>query len=164
MSNYIEHKWKRFGTNEKIENIEETLLTDNANAERNDTKLKVIVGADSQVHRKFIKYVAVIIVINEGKGGRIYFSDNKIDKHVSRRQRLFMETYQAVDVAVKINPILEKVGLEVNEIHADVNPNSKYASSEVVQLCLGYIVGMGFVGKAKPEAWASSCVADARVR
>jgi len=151
--------WKRF-TNEIIDDLGTQILTDISNSPTED--LEFIVGADSQWSKGRVTYTSVIIMLMNGKGGRGYHKTHitKRNQYVSIKQRLFTETYQAVEVAMWLNPILEKLGYDISEIHTDLNPNPKYPSSEMVQQCLGYIKGMGFEGKTKPDAWAASCSAD----
>ena len=74
------------------------------------------------------------------------------------------ETYYAVKLATEINPILEKIGFHIEEIHTDLNPDKNYISSTMIGQCLGYINGMGFIGKTKPDSWAASSVADLKSR
>ena len=151
--------WKRFD-NQVIDNLEETILTDIANVSTDD--LSFIIGADSQWAKGKVTYTVAIIMLMNGKGGRGYHKTIVTPgrKSVSIKQRLFTETYQAVETAIWLNPILETIGYEVDEIHADLNPNPKYPSAQMVQTCIGYIKGMGFEGKVKPDSWAASCSAD----
>jgi predicted RNase H-related nuclease YkuK (DUF458 family) len=46
------------------------------------------------------------------------------------------------------------------EIHADINTNPQFKSYDALKDSMGYILGMGFNIKVKPEAFASSCCAD----
>ena len=86
----------------------------------------------------------------------------KEDGKVTTQQRLFQETYYAVDLATKINPLLESIGHNIKEIHTDLNPDPNYISSTMINQCLGYIHGMGFKGTTKPNSWAASSVADSK--
>jgi hypothetical protein len=46
------------------------------------------------------------------------------------------------------------------EIHADINPNPMFESNKALQQSVGYILGMGYNFKIKPDAIASSSCAD----
>jgi predicted RNase H-related nuclease YkuK (DUF458 family) len=46
------------------------------------------------------------------------------------------------------------------EVHADINTNPNFQSNVALRDAMGYILGMGFTFKAKPNAFASSCCAD----
>jgi predicted RNase H-related nuclease YkuK (DUF458 family) len=49
------------------------------------------------------------------------------------------------------------------EVHADINTNPQFKSNEALREATGYILGMGFAFKAKPEAFASSSCANRMV-
>jgi len=155
--------WHRF-YGQNINDLEQTILTDIT--ETSTDNLEFIVGADSQWAKGRITYTVVIVMIMKGKGAKGYYKKQitSRDHSVSMQQRLFTETYQAVEVAVWLNPILEQIGYEVKEIHCDINVDKKYPSNEVMQTILGYVKGMGFEGKVKPDAWAANTVADFRTK
>ena len=46
------------------------------------------------------------------------------------------------------------------EVHADINTNPQFKSNDALREAMGYILGMGFAFKAKPEAFASSSCAN----
>lgn len=151
--------WKTFN-NKHIDNLEETILTDIANTSTND--LTFIVGADSQWSKGRVTYTVVIIMLMNGKGGKGYHKTIVTDRNqnVSIKQRLFTETYQAVEVAMWLNPILEQLGFEVSEVHIDIATDKHHKSYEMLSTCMGYVKGMNFNCKAKPDSWAASCTAD----
>ena len=155
-------KWKRFNGKD-IEDLGNTILSDIASSDTED--LEFYIGGDSQSSLNNVKFTVAIIVIKKGKGGRGYYKSTvPLETNLSLQQRLFMETFKAVKVALWLNPLLESIGYKVNEIHTDLNPNPNYASYEMVHTCLGYIRGMGFEGKAKPDSWAASSVADYKTK
>ena len=152
--------WKRLN-NEPINDIEECLLADISVSPYGD--MKFFIGGDSQMRCNAVKY-CVVLVATTGHGGRGYYTTIDKKGRISRQQRLFKETYYAVKYALRFNPILESIGYKINEIHTDLNPDSQYPSSDMIQSCIGYIRGMGFVGKTKPESWASYGVADIKTK
>ena len=111
-----------------------------------------------------VKYCVVLVMSSNGRGARGYYTTIVKKGRISRQQRLFKETYYSVKYALRFNPLLESIGYKVNEIHTDLNPDSQYPSSDMIQSCIGYIRGMGFVGKTKPESWASYGVADIKTK
>ena len=154
--------WKRF-SGDSVEDLSNTILTDITTAGTED--LEFYIGGDSQASLNNVKFTVAIIMIKKGKGGRGYYKNvTPLETTMTLQQRLFMETFKAVKVALWLNPLLESIGYKVNEIHTDLNPNPKYASYEMVQTCLGYIRGMGFEGKTKPDSWAASSVADYKTK
>jgi predicted RNase H-related nuclease YkuK (DUF458 family) len=46
------------------------------------------------------------------------------------------------------------------EVHADINTNPSFKSHDALKDAMGYITGMGFTFKAKPDAFASSSCAN----
>ena len=155
-------QWKRLN-GDTIEDLGNTILSDIANSDTED--LEFYIGGDSQSSLNNVKFTVAIIMIKKGKGGRGYYkSVTPLQTTMTLQQRLFMETFKAVKVALWLNPILESIGYKVNEIHTDLNPNPNYASYEMVHTCLGYIRGMGFEGTAKPDSWAASSVADYKTK
>ena len=155
-------KWKRLNGN-NIEDLSDTILADIVTAETDN--LEFYIGGDSQWAGGRVKFTVAIIMIKKGKGGRGYYkSVVPVESNMTIQQRLFMETFKAVKVALWLNPILESIGYKVNEIHTDLNPNPNYPSYEMVHTCLGYIRGMGFEGKIKPHSWAASSVADYKTK
>ena len=146
----------------KLENpLFDTLLSD---ISKIDDNIKFYIGADSQYAYKKTVYSVVLVMLKEGKGGRGYYHRIITKTKETTKQRLFQETYYAVKLAVEINPLLESIGKKIAEIHTDLNPDPNYLSSTMINQCLGYISGMGFIGKTKPDSWAASSVADLKSR
>ena len=149
--------WHRLNGEAIKGSLEETLLLD---ISRTDGKVKFFIGADSQYRYKKVIYSIVLVMLKEGKGGIGYYSRIREEGKISTNQRLFQETFYAVELATKVNPLLESIGHTIEEIHTDLNPDPNYLSSAMINQCLGYIHGMGFKGTTKPNSWAASSVAD----
>jgi hypothetical protein len=64
---------------------------------------------------------------------------------------MIFEVGKSIEVAYELSPLLESYGFNV-EIHADINPNPKHDSNKALQQAVGYILGMGYDFKIKPEA------------
>ena len=73
-----------------------------------------------------------------------------------------MEVQKSIEVAYALCTIFSRFAVDM-EVHADINTNPHFRSNEALREAMGYIVGMGFAFKAKPEAFASSCCADKMV-
>ena len=134
--------------------------------------LKVAVGTDSQRSKRGYKFATVIIVSTSedlgggvvvGRGGMVigstYFSDKYKKTKEAVRERMMYEVSQSIAVAYNISPLLDKYSIPL-EIHADINPDVKWESNKALTDAVGYILGMGYDFKVKPEAWASSNGAD----
>jgi len=70
-----------------------------------------------------------------------------------------MEVARSIEVAYELCDLLDVYGVEL-EVHADINTDPSFQSNTALKEAMGYILSMGFVFKAKPEAFASTCCAD----
>ena len=122
-------------------------------------KLKVCIGSDSQVRSETIDFATVIVFLREKKGGFMFISNDKSKQKMSIRERMIAEVNRSVQVAYSICDLLDKYDIEL-EVHADINTDPHFKSNVALRDAMGYILGMGFVFKAKPDAFASSSCAD----
>lgn len=81
---------------------------------------------------------------------------------MSIRERMISEVGRSVNVAYSLCDLLDKYDVEL-EVHADINTDPLFESNVALKEAMGYILGMGFVFKAKPDAFASSSCADKMV-
>ena len=151
--------WRRFN-GERIE--EDILVAVRSTVEKeiaNGYRLKVCIGTDSMVRGTSVEYATVIVFLREKKGGFMFIHNERQEKLISLRERMITEVWKSVDVAYKLCDLLDEfdIGLEV---HADINTDPHFKSNEALREAMGYILGMGFVFKAKPDAFASSYCAD----
>ena len=75
------------------------------------------------------------------------------------RERMITEVAKSVEVAYSLCDLLDKHKVEL-EVHADINTDPEFQSNVALKEAMGYILSMGFVFKAKPDAFASSSCAD----
>lgn len=152
-------EWRRF-TSEKLhkpihEMVEATII----NEQNHGHRLKICIGADSQVKGKSIEFAVVIVFLREKKGGFMYFSTQRLYNNMTIKERMIHEVSLSVQLAYELCPILDKYGVEL-EVHADINTDPNFKSNVAFRDAMGYILGMGYVFKAKPHAFASSYCAD----
>jgi predicted RNase H-related nuclease YkuK (DUF458 family) len=152
-------KWRRFNGQQ----IEEPILQAVEKAIVQETekghRLKVCIGSDSQVRGKVIEFATVIVFLRERKGGFMFISNSKTTQKMSLRERMISEVAKSVEIAYALCDLLDKYDVEL-EVHADINTDPSFQSNQALKEAMGYILGMGFVFKAKPEAFASSYCAD----
>jgi predicted RNase H-related nuclease YkuK (DUF458 family) len=122
-------------------------------------RLKVCVGTDSQVRGAETEFATVIVFLREKQGGFMFISNFKTKQPFSVKERMLMEVQKSIEVAYDICSLLDQYHVDL-EVHADINTNPGFKSNPALKEAMGYILGMGFVFKAKPEAFASSCCAD----
>ncbi len=122
-------------------------------------RMKVCIGSDSQVRGEEIHFATVIVFLRERKGGFMFIHNDMSRKTMSLRERMITEVGKSVDVAYQLCDLLDKYDVEL-EVHADINTDPYFQSNVALRDAMGYILGMGFVFKAKPDAFASSNCAD----
>lgn len=122
-------------------------------------KLKVCIGTDSQVHGKETEFATVIVFLREQHGGFMFINNDKTTKKYSIKERMLVEVAKSIEVAYELCNIFTEYDVDM-EVHADINTNPQFKSNEALREAMGYILGMGFAFKAKPEAFASSSCAN----
>ena len=138
-----------------LEAVENTIIRETEAG----NKLKVCIGTDSQVRGKIIEFATVIVFLREKRGGFMFISNYKSTKQMSLKERMINEVGQSVQVAYNLCDLLDLYEVEL-EVHADINTDPNFQSNVALKEAMGYILGMGFVFKAKPHAFASSSCAD----
>lgn len=126
------------------------------------SKLKVCIGTDSQVRAGETEFATVIVFLREGRGGFMYLHNEKTRQPYSLKERMLVEVAKSIEIAYALCDLFTKYDVDM-EVHADINTNPQFRSNEALREAMGYILGMGFAFKAKPDAFASSCCADKAV-
>lgn len=122
-------------------------------------ELKVCIGTDSQVKSKETEFATVIVFIRKGKGGFMYIQNETTTKKMSIKQRMLEEVSRSIDIAYQLCHLFTIYNVDM-ELHADINTNPNFKSNDALKEAMGYILGMGFVFRAKPHAFASSNCAN----
>ena len=122
-------------------------------------KLKVCIGTDSQVKGLETEFATVIVFLREGCGGFMFIHNEKTTIKYSIKERMLVEVAKSIEIAYELCNLFTVFNVEM-EVHADINTNPQFKSNEALREAMGYILGMGFAFKAKPEAFASSCCAN----
>ena len=155
-------KWRRFnGQTIKLpikEAVKQTIIKENGLGH----KLIVCIGTDSQVRGGVIEFATVIVFLREKKGGFMFIHNNKTKQTMGIRERMITEVAKSVEVAYDLCDILDAYDVAL-EVHADINTDPHFKSNTALKEAMGYILGMGFVFKAKPDAFASTSCADKMV-
>lgn len=126
------------------------------------TDLRVCIGADSQVYSKQIEFATAIVFIRKGNGGFMLVNKEHMAVGMGIRERMLAEVSRAVQTAYQLAKLWDKYKVEL-EVHADINTDPSFKSSVALKEAMGYILGMGYAFKAKPEAFASSSCANKMV-
>jgi len=123
------------------------------------TRLKVCIGTDSQVKGEDTEFATVIVFLREHNGGFMFIHNDKTKQKFHIKERMLVEVAKSIEVAYELCDLFIKHSVDM-EVHADINTNPHFKSNDALKEAMGYILGMGFAFKAKPEAFASSCCAD----
>lgn len=122
-------------------------------------KLKVCIGTDSQVKGITTDFATVIVFIREQKGGFMFIHQERTTQKMSIKERMLSEVQKSIETAYALCDLLDLYDVDL-EVHADINTNPMFKSNQALHEAMGYILSMGFVFKAKPEAFASSACAN----
>ncbi len=152
-------KWRKLNGEQLSQPLKESVEQTIIRETEKGFKLKVCIGTDSQVKSGETEFATVIVFLREKQGGFMFISNDKYIYKLSVKERMLMEVQKSIEVAYDICSLLDKYDVDL-EVHADINTNPHFKSNPALKEAMGYILGMGFVFKAKPDAFASSCCAD----
>ncbi|MFT3845356.1 MAG: ribonuclease H-like YkuK family protein [Lacibacter sp.] len=122
-------------------------------------RLKVCIGTDSQVKGCDTEFATVIVFLREGHGGFMFIHNEKTCQRYTIKERMLVEVAKSIEIAYELCDLFTEYDVDM-EVHADINTNPHFKSNEALREAMGYILGMGFAFKAKPEAFASSSCAN----
>jgi uncharacterized protein len=122
-------------------------------------RLKVCIGTDSQVKGKETEFATVIVFLREGQGGFMFIHNEKTLQPFTIKERMLTEVARSIEIAYELCHLFTQYDVDM-EVHADINTNPQFKSNDALKEAMGYILGMGFAFKAKPEAFASSSCAN----
>ncbi|TDQ07352.1 ribonuclease H-like YkuK family protein [Pedobacter metabolipauper] len=154
--------WKKFSgeviSSPILEEIEQAIIRETEKG----YKLKVCIGTDSQVKGALTDFATVIVLLRAHHGGFMYIHQDKTPQKMSIKERMLVEVQKSIETAYSICDLLDLYDVDL-EVHADINTNPMFKSNKALNEAMGYILSMGFIFKAKPEAFASSTCADKMV-
>ncbi len=122
-------------------------------------RLKVCIGTDSQVKGLETEFATVIVFLREGHGGFMFIHNEKSRQKLTIKERMLLEVAKSIEIAYELCNLFTIYNVDM-EVHADINTNPSFKSNDALKEAMGYILGMGFAFKAKPEAFASSSCAN----
>ena len=152
-------RWRKFNG----ETLDLPICTSVENAIKRETaagfKLKVCIGTDSQVKGQETEFATVIVFLREGHGGFMFIHNERTRQQYSIKERMLVEVAKSIEIAYELCNLFTLYNVDM-EVHADINTNPNFKSNDALREAMGYILGMGFAFKAKPEAFASSSCAN----
>lgn len=122
----------------------------------------VYIGCDSVRFKKndkwFARYATVIVVHRDSRHGcQVFHHTETLPDYGGLKNRLMTEVNYGVTAAMDIVDELRGRHLEV---HLDLNPDPKHKSNVATKEAIGWVLGMGFEPKIKPDGWAATHAAD----
>jgi uncharacterized protein len=154
-----QQQWRKLN-GQKIGRSIEAEVTDVIASERAmGHELKVCIGTDSQVKGRDTEFATVIVFIRKGKGGFMFIRNETSLQKMSIKERMLVEVGKSIEVAYALCNIFSRYSVDM-EVHVDINTNPNFKSNDALKEAMGYIMGMGFAFKAKPDAFASSSCAN----
>lgn len=154
-----QQQWRTLAGKRITRPIEDEVADMIASERAKGHELKVCIGTDSQVKGKETEFATVIVFIRKGKGGFMYIRNDLSQQKMGIKERMLVEVSKSIEVAYPLCDIFSRYSVDM-EVHVDINTNPNFKSNDALKEAMGYIMGMGFVFKAKPDAFASSCCAN----
>lgn len=125
----------------------------------NSLTSRIIVGSDSQNIEGITRFVTVVAVTTEHKGGIFFYIIDEVKRVRDIKHRLRTETFKSLSI---MNDLMDKfIDNEIfvdTEIHLDYGHYGK--SSEVINELVGYVSSMGYTCRIKPDSFVASSIAD----
>ena len=163
----VQQRWRKLDGTQIKRPIEDEVRAVLVREKEMGHTIKVCIGTDSQVKAcsngkargKETEFATVIVFIRKGKGGFMYIHNETTQQKMSIKQRMLMEVSKSIEIAYALCHLFTIYNVDM-EVHADINTNPNFKSNDALKEAMGYIMGMGFVFKAKPHAFASSTCAN----
>lgn len=126
-----------------------------------DREADIHVGSDSHYIGGEWIFATVVCAYKEGRGGNFFYRRRRMPKGFfkSLYDRMLQEVSLSLEAAEELRTSIERDP----KIHLDIN-TSKTASSKFYGRLMNYVQSMGYEAKVKPDAWASSSIADKKAR
>jgi len=115
----------------------------------------IYVGTDSMLRQDSCKFASVIAVhCNELNVANYFFK--KISLPAKPYKSLQNKIFEEVDCSIEIAKECAKRFPEAKiEVHVDVGKTNRSKTRIYIDMLRGWVTGMGYLFKAKPQSWAS---------
>jgi len=124
-----------------------------------DMGLTLYVGSDSMLNSNHCTFSCIVAVHSNDLGiANYYYQKQKL--YEERYKQLENKILKEIDIAIKVADYLKENIPESNiEVHIDIGDKERNGTRHLVDNAKGWVTGMGYKVKIKPESWAAS-VAD----
>jgi|TARA_R110002060_G_scaffold38317_3_gene49500 predicted RNase H-related nuclease YkuK (DUF458 family) len=153
-------KWKAAKVQWHDADSDPTAFNDIIERLKSNNLYEIHVGCDSHKIGGVYIFAVVIAGYVQRRGGTFFFhrkrsKDNALS---SISFRLMKEAELALEIAHSLNAAFP---LRDINVHLDINPDKRFASSKVLTNAVSWVNSYGYNVFIKPNAWASSSLADA---
>ena len=121
--------------------------------------LTIYVGSDSMLYGNFCIFSCIVAVhCNSLNIARYFYQKEKIVE--KRYKNLDVKILKEVELSINAANFIKSQIPDANiEVHVDIGDQERNATRHLVDNARGWVVGMGYHLRIKPDSWASS-VAD----
>ena len=121
---------------------------------------KIYVGTDSMLIANVCSFAAVIALHNNEEHIAKYYY-KKIKSKSSSYKDLKIKILEEVNLSIQTAQFVLEVCPSADiELHVDIGTKKRNMTSILYGAIKGWVTGMGFTLKVKPDSWASSSIAD----
>jgi len=117
--------------------------------------IELIVGCDSQNKRYNTVYVVTVVFKYLTRGAHFIYQRERVVKIKDRFNRLWGEVERSIEIAQFIedrDPVTNDIrGHKVDFVELDFNKKELTGSNSMIKASVGYVTGMGFKCKVKPD-------------
>jgi predicted RNase H-related nuclease YkuK (DUF458 family) len=122
---------------------------------------RVFIGTDSQIDTNSYVFVTAICLHKRTglKYATYFYNKSKVKEKDCKvlRVRIMKEVQRSIDIGLDL---LSRYPDADVEIHVDIGKTNRSYTRVLVDPVRGWLSGIGFGCKIKPNSWASSAVAD----
>ena len=115
----------------------------------------IYVGTDSMLKHDYCKFASVIAIhSNELNVANYFFKKKKVSS--KNYKMLQNKIFEEVDCSIEIAKEFSKKFPDAKiEVHVDVGKTNRSKTRIYVDMIKGWVTGMGYLFKIKPNSWAS---------
>ena len=120
----------------------------------------IYVGADSMLYNASCSFASVIAFHdNQNKIAKYFYKKKRVkgNKYADIKLKIIEEVNLAIQCAQFVTSVCPTANVE---LHVDIGQEKQNLTSKFYNLVKGWVHGLGYKLKVKPNSWASSSVAD----
>lgn len=104
-------------------------------------EMQVLIGCDSQNHKRDTMYAIVVGLYRPSKGAHVVYKRFSTPRERDTVTRLLNEVWHSVAVAEQLN---QELNIHAEWIDIDLNRDEKFKSNQALRNAIGLVEGMGY--------------------